>query len=233
MTRERRRWTTTLAEPVPEGPQGQPAHPAGAEVAVIHLVYLPEAGAVSMTVPRPSTLLLDVAEAHAKRATRLRKQLPRQTKAGRWIQPGHELQFSNEDLVYDYLQDAMAAVLLLHTALDNFANEQLPEVLTVDDVAGHPVDRSQIESSWGLPKRLNVVLPLITGRTSIQAAQPALWTLLMDLKDLRDSIGHIHLEESFTRLGEDPRLSIFSRLLSHDLMALFNAVQDAMEYYHL
>jgi hypothetical protein len=64
-------------------------------------------------------MLLDLAEPHVKRAVRLRQQLPQQIKRGRWIQPGFELGFSNEPLVYDFLQEAMGSVLLLHTALDN------------------------------------------------------------------------------------------------------------------
>jgi len=231
MKREKRRWTTTLAEPIPAGPQGQPAHAAGAQVAVTHLVFLPEAGAVSMTVPRPSVLLLEAAEAHAKRATRLRKQLPNQTKHGRWVQPGHELHFSNEELVYDYFQDAMAAVLLLHTALDNFANELLPENVVLNDSAGNPVDRAQIESTWGLRRRLDLVLPAVTGKASLQVAQPSAWASLMVLKDLRDDIGHIHREASFTRPDEDLNSSIFSRLLAQDLIALLKVTEEAMEYY--
>ena len=113
---ERRRWITTLAEPVRPGPTGQPSHAAGAELAVIHLVVLPEIGRVSMTVPRPSAMLLDLAEPHVMRAVRFRQQLPRQIKRGRWIQPWFELGFSNEPLVYDFLQEAMGSVLLLHTA---------------------------------------------------------------------------------------------------------------------
>jgi hypothetical protein len=230
MARERRRWTTTLAEPVPPGPAGQPGHPAGAEIAVIHLVVLPETGAVSMTVPRPSAMLLELAEPHVKRGVRLRAQLPRQIKRGKWIQPGFELGFSNEPLVYDFLQEAMGSVLLLHTALDNYVNESLPADFTMSH-GDQTVDRSQVEGFWGLPKRLTVVLPAISGLESIETARPELWDGLNRLKDLRDGIGQLHREDAYTGPEDDPAGSIFSKLLAADLSRLLAVVEMAMEYY--
>src|SRR5688572_14772973 len=70
---ERRRWTSTLAERMPEGPQGQPAHQVGAEVTVADLVEVPNVGQVSITVARPSALLLGSATLHARKAARLRE----------------------------------------------------------------------------------------------------------------------------------------------------------------
>ena len=230
VARERRRWTTTLAEPVPPGPAGQPGHPAGAEIAVIHRVVLPGTGAVSMTVPRPSAMLLDLAEPHVKRGVRLRAQLPRQIKQGKWIQPGFELGFSNELLLYDFLQEAMGSVLLLHTALDNYVNESLPADFKMSH-GDQAVDRSQVEGFWGLPTRLTVVLPAISGFESIETARPELWDDLNLLKGLRDGIGHVHREHAYTGPKDDPAGSIFSKLLKTDLTRLLAVVETAMEYY--
>jgi len=199
VSRERRRWTTTLAADVPTGPQGQPAHNAGATVSVIHLVALPEVGNVSMTVPRPSSISLDAAEKHVKRAVRLRKQLAGQTKRGRWIQKGHEVGFSNEELVYDFFEEASSAVILMHTALDNFANERIPADFTFVTPGGQTVDRAQIEGHVSLPRRLDEVLPNVAGVSSIKTAEPSLWDLLSKLKSLRDDLGHVHLEQTYTR----------------------------------
>lgn len=231
MSRERRRWTTTLAADVPTGPQGQPAHKAGATVAVVHLVALPEVGNVSMTVPRPSAIALDAAEKHVKRAMRLRKQLAGQTKRGRWIQNGHEVGFSNEELVYDFLEEASSAVILMHTALDNFANEQLPADFTFVMPGGQTVDRAQIEGHMSLPRRLDEVLPNVVGVVSIKSAEPASWDLLSTLKSLRDDLGHVHLEQTYSGANEDPSESVWSRLLAVDLEELMAAVEKAISHY--
>ena len=175
-------------------------------------------------------MLLDLAEPHVKRAVRLRAQLPHQVKHGKWIQPGFELGFSNERLVYDFLQEAMGAVLLLHTALDNYANESLPVDFTMSH-EGQTVDRAQIEGFWGLPKRLTVVLPTVTGSESLESARPEEWRNLMVIKELRDDIGHVHLEDAYTGPEDDPRGSIYSRLLAADLSALLSSAEAAIAYY--
>ena len=163
--RNHRRWTAILAEAVPEGPQGQPAHAAGAELVVVHDVFLDEAGLVSMPVPKPSAMFLDVAEAHAKRAVRLRPRLAGQIRPIKYSQANSSNQcFSNEQLVFDFLQEAMAAVLLTYTALDNAVNEPMPADFAMADASGSIVHRAQIEGRWGIAKRLTLVLPAITGK---------------------------------------------------------------------
>lgn len=150
--RDHRRWTFTLAETVPEGPQRQPAHAAGAEMVVVHDLYLDEVGMVSMPVPKPSAMFLDLAEAHATRAQQIRPSLAGQIIPIRWGQPGSANQhFSNVELVFDYLQEAMAAVLLTYTALDNAANEAMPADFSMPDASGARVHRAQIEGHWGSP----------------------------------------------------------------------------------
>lgn len=229
--RERRRWTSNLASDVPVGPQGQPAHMAGAAVSVIHLVTLPEIGNVSMTVPRPSSIVLDAAEKHVRRAVRLRKQLPGQTKRGRWVQKGHEVGFSNEELVYDFFEDASSGLILMHTALDNFANEQIPADFTYTLPNAQTIDRKQVEGNMSLPRRLDEVLPVVAGVESLRSAAPTTWGLLAALKEIRDDLGHVHLEQTYSGAEDDPAESVWSRMLAVDLEEMLAAVAKAMSYY--
>jgi len=231
VTRERRRWTSTLAADIPAGPQGQPTHKAGATVAVIHLVVLPEIGNVSMTVPRPSSISLDAAEKHVKRAVRLRKQLAGQTKRGRWIQKRHEVGFSNEELVYDFFEEASSGLILMHTALDNFANEQIPADFTFVGSDDQTIGRTQIEGRMSLPRRLDEILPDVAGVESLRTAEPMVWELLSTLKGIRDDLGHVHLEQTYTRESDDPSESVWSRMLTADLEELLAAVEKAIIHY--
>jgi hypothetical protein len=176
-------------------------------------------------------MLLDLAEVHAKRAMRLRPRLVGQIKPIRWSQPDTKQLFSNEQLVYDFLQEAMVAVLLAHTALDNFANESMPAGFSMVDAAGTTVRRAQIEGYWGIAKRITLALPAITGKPSIETAKPVIWSTLETLKQLRDDLGHIHYEQSYTAPGQDPREGLFSRLLAADLLEFIAVVQETIEYY--
>jgi hypothetical protein len=65
-----------------------------------------------------------------------------------------ELGFSNEDLVFEFLQEAFGAVLLLHTSLDNYASEAMPETFEMPDDAGQLIGRKQIETIGACPSVL-------------------------------------------------------------------------------
>ena len=154
-------------------------------------------------------MLLDLAEAHGGRAAALRPQLVNQIEPIKYGQPGLNQRFSDEQLVFDFLQEAMAAVVLTYTAIDNFANESIPEQFSIADAAGTLVQRTQIESHWGLAKRLTLVLPAVTGKPSIETDKPITWSTLEVLKHLRDDIGHVHYEQGYTAPGQDPRKDYF------------------------
>jgi hypothetical protein len=198
---------------------------------MVHLVAVPEVGVVGMTVPRPSAMLLNVAEGHCKRAQRLRKQLPNQVKHRRWVQPGFELDFSNEALVHDFFEEAMAAVLLLYAALDSYANEAMPTEFAAPDAAGQLVGRTQIEGYWSLPKRLADVLPRISTKPSIESAEPEVWRRLEALKGLRDAIGHVQRDAAYTGYGQDPADGLWSQLIAADVADLLSAVEATMDCY--
>jgi hypothetical protein len=139
-----------LPRPYPKALKAQPAHAAGAEMVVVHDVFLDEVGLVSMSVPKPSAMFLDLAETQASRAVRLRPKLASQIRPIKYGQPdSSNRRFSNEQLVFDFLQEAMAAVLLTYTALDNATNEAMPGDFSMADAAGNTVDRAQIEGHWG------------------------------------------------------------------------------------
>ncbi len=223
----RRRFTTTLAADMPAGPDGQPAHKAGAEVSVVHLVTMPGVGSVATMVPRPSALLRDAAQVHLERARRHRERLPNLVRRGEWVQPGYEMQFANEAILFDFFQESMAAVLLLFASVDAWVNEQLPVALEFIGPDGNKSDRSQVEGRFGIEKRMTAVLPQVTGRESPATAHAREWDDLLQLKDLRDAVAHVHRDETFMEPGANPETSVFSRLLAGDLQGCANAI-DAL-----
>jgi hypothetical protein len=187
---------------------------------------------ISMPVAKLSAMFLDLAEAHAKRAVRIRPNLAGQIGSIKWSQPGScNQRFTNVQLVFDYLQEAMAAVLLTYTALDNAANEAMPADFSMPDADGAVVNRSQIEGYWGIDKRLTLALPAITGQPSIETAKPDIWSTLQMLKQLRHDLGHVHYDQSYTAPGHNPRGGLFSRLFAADLQGFVGAVKEAIDHY--
>jgi hypothetical protein len=209
-----RRWETTLTSDVPAGPDGQPAHPAGSTIVAVTAVHIPDVGGVSFPVPRPSSLLFDAASTHVKRATRLRAQAVKQTQARQWVQPGMERSFTNEPLVMDFFREAMAGVICVHAAFDNFANELMPSDF-VYDADGERRTRTQLEESSGIELRLSRVAAAATGRPNLRTADERLWDRLMALKDLRDDISHAKAEQAYS--PGDPHGSVFARIFNAPL----------------
>lgn len=227
--RDRRRWTGHLSEDVPAGPQGQPAHAAGAEFAVIDLIDVPDVGAVSLSVPKPSALLLRPASAHLHRASRLRRTAASQVGRGRWVQPGFELKFTNEQVVYDFLEEAMAGIVLAHAALDNALNELLPPDFEFTDEKGERWSAERIEGYMGLERRLTQVAAAATGRPNLRSVRPELVAEAIALKKLRDDIGHARRDRTYG--GPNLLRTVFSDLFAYDLERVVGIVEDVSEHY--
>jgi hypothetical protein len=189
-----------------------------------------------MAVPRASVLLLRQAEKHLRRAQKLRGQLAAQIVRRQWTQPGFEQAFSNEELLFDFFEEAMSGIVLAHASLDNFANESLPSEFVFTDETGKTWTREDIERWMGLEKRLQAVLSAATGRPDLARAKQALFERAMVIKDLRDDIGHSKLATAYTGPADagldQTRIdgTIFSRLLAHPLDAA-QTVSDIIEHY--
>lgn len=227
--RERRRWTSTLAEPVPEGPGGQPAHAAGSEIAVIDVIDVPGIGPVSIPVPRPSAMLLDAAEAHLRRAERIRPTATRQVARARWIQPGFEMRFTNERLVYDFLEEAMAGVVLAHAALDNLLNELVPPDFTFTDDKNQVWSAERIQGYMGVERRLTQVAPIATGRSDLREEAADVVHRVLELKRLRDDVGHAKYARTYG--GPDLLRTVFSDLFEADLIGFVAAVEAVGDHF--
>jgi hypothetical protein len=163
-----------------------------------------------------------------KRAERLREQAKKQTGRNKWIQLGHERSFTNEELVFDFFGEAMSGVILSFAALDNLLNEMLPsnfEYKTGDEVW----DRRRIESSAGIERKLTQIVPSATGRASLADANPELFSTIVELKQLRDDIGHAKLDRGYG--GIDRRRTIFSDLFSTNLIEFVDAVLEVGSHF--
>ena len=226
--RARRRWVAKLAEPIPEGPNGQPAHPAGSEITLVTPVQVPGVGPVSVAVPRMSTLIHDAAERHLKKAVRLRAATMAQTRPIRSAPQSGDRVFSNEDLTHDFFGEAAAGVILAAAALDNLANELMPwDFVFQDEGSGQARTRVDLERSAGLELRLSRVASAATNRANLRTHDPALWSRLMAIKELRDDVAHAKADQAYA-LDDG---SLLGRLFAADLADFGAAIQEASEHY--
>jgi hypothetical protein len=227
---ERRRWTTKLETAISPGHNGQPGHKAGASITIIDLVEVPDIGSVSISVPRPSMLLLGPAREHMVRAEGLRAKAVAQVVEGEWVQEGHEKNFEDEESVFDFFQEAMSGLVLAHTALDNLLNESLPFNFEFE-VRRENWNRQRIESSAGIERKLTQFVPAATGRQNVATAEPALFARLMELKRLRDDVGHARLDRGYGRIESGK--TIFSDLFAADLDAFIDDVRAVGVHYDI
>lgn len=229
MRPQRRRWTSTLAEALPTGPEGQPAHPVGSEIAVLTYVSVPGRGPVSFIVPRPSVLLMESAERHLSTAARLRDQTGKQVRRVKWSQPGYEWSFANESLVFDFFSQAMAGIVLAFASLDNLANELMPFDFVYTDEKGHTKTREVLEASSGVELRLSRVAAAATGKPNLRVESPDLWSRIVKLKQLRDDLAHAKAEHSLPEAGV--QTSIFARVYEAPLKQIASDIRNVSEYF--
>lgn len=192
-----------------------------------YLVTVSGIGRVGFPVPLPSELLLRVGDERLQRATKLRAAALTSATAGGFIRPADVI-VSNHQLIFDFFQEAMAGVVLVHATLNNFASERIPR--SGADVDGKHRDRGALIHT-GIENRLSRVLAAATGKVNLKTERPDLWVQIEHLKDLRDAIqyaqggseGYVPSEEEDT---------IFAKLLNErDLTALGSLVREIIDLY--
>lgn len=218
MARDRRYAVTTLASDMPAGPQGQPAHKAGAEVVLVESVQIEGLGGVGFPTPRPSELLLHMAAGVLRRATRLGRQCLSQAKAVRWTQPGIEHEITNDELLFDFFGSAMAGLMLAYAAVDARLNELFTKPV---EHKGEMVSVEQVQGYWSAQRKLEHIL----GERGDAWLAPEDVAELAQLKELRDKAAHVRTEHILGRYSEfteeDGEKLLWSRLLNEGNLVRF------------
>jgi len=139
--------------------------------------------------------------------------------------------------LFDFFEEAISGIVLAYAALDNFANEALPTGYVVfTDEDGKNYTREQIEATVGLEKRLSRVLSDALSRPNLRVDKPDLYERAVEIKKLRDDIGHSKLTTGYAGPGnqglDQARImgTIFSRLLAYPLNAV-ETINEVMEHY--
>jgi hypothetical protein len=118
---------------------------------------------------------------------------------------------------YDYLEDIMAAIVFSHTAIEAFANEEIPEDYE------YPAQRrsgllvvlrkASIEREVDLSEKLSTILPAVKKVPSPKGTKT--WEDFVRLKRMRDRL--VHMKSADRAASKDQNLfpdSIWSQLLA-------------------
>jgi len=122
--------------------------------------------------------------------------------------------------VYDYLESICAAIIFAFTALEAFANEEIPEdfIYEVEEQTEAGVylvrkfDKSQIERNFSLSEKLVNILPIVMNMPSPKGNKE--WEGFVHLRRFRDRIIHLKSEDRYcSKHGNMYPESIWSDLL--------------------
>jgi len=135
---------------------------------------------------------------------------------------------TNLQLYSDFFEEAMAGIVLTHSALDGFASEQVPETFRYETDNGGHLSREEVLRR-GIELRLTRVLAQASGSPNVRTSNPDLWLRVEELKGVRDRIAH-GLGPQFIS-SEDPMENVFARLAARDFGALLESVEEVIDHY--
>lgn len=119
-------------------------------------------------------------------------------------------------VTYDYFEFIMASIVFSHTALEAFANEEIPEDFVYEMQTENgiliPQSKDWIERNISLDEKFATILPKITGKPSPKGLK--IWENYVHLRRLRHRI--IHMKSKDRAVSKNNNLypdSIWSKLL--------------------
>jgi hypothetical protein len=158
---------------------------------------------VAFTVPRATALFLNLSQRHYEEAREIAQEFS--------VAP--TLQSLDDEDAFAYLENIMASVVFAYTALESFANEEIPKdyIYTVDKGGRcqEVYNKVQIEKFLTLADKLGKILPAVCGVRSPKGIK--VWQDYLELESLRHSIIHMKEAERDSRL--EPSKSVWGRLI--------------------
>ncbi len=178
-------------------------------------------GRVVFPIPNATALFFNLSNRHYKSA-RVTSQR---------FSSSPDLQSLTDEDIFSYLEDVMASVVFAYTALEAFANEEIPDdfVHTITKSKCSEVfNKSQIERSLSLQIKLGDILPAITGITSPKGTK--VWQDFVALEELRNSI--IHMKTMDRQHVGYSNQSIWSKLVSEPVPFVLPSAKAMVDHFY-
>ncbi|MBD2101600.1 hypothetical protein [Leptolyngbya sp. FACHB-261] len=180
-----------------------------------------KANRVTFPIPNATALFFNLSKRHYESA-----RVTSQT-----FSSGPDSHSLPDEDIFSYLEDVMASVVFAYTALEAFANEEIPDdfVHTITKSKCSEVfNKSQIERSLSLQTKLRDILPGITGITSPKGTK--VWQDFVALEELRNNI--IHMKTMDRQHVGYSNQSIWSKLVSEPVPFVLPSVKAMIDYFY-
>ena len=228
---------TTLAEDVPTGPQGQPAHKKGSEVNIASMIETKRLGSFLMVTPNPVFFYLNSAEENIKDIGRLLRKIDSTNKQvvfpGSSVKPAQTFRDLDDRLVYQFYEKAIEVPILLFTAIEAFSNQLIPKDFVYKKKKaglliferGKMMNKVEVERWVGSDEKLSKVLHGIKNK---QLKDTHLWSEYKKIKKLRDEVTHLKTREQSSVVAYN---QLYKDLVDVDYQGLFNSTKELIEFY--
>lgn len=228
---------TTLAEDMPPGPQGQPAHKKGAEIVMSCVLDTSKLGRFGMVTPNPVFFYLNYAEESINNTSVLLKKIDSSNKewhmfAATETTPDDKFRDLDGDQIYEFLQKAIIIPIFLFTALEAFTNQLIPTNYIYKKSSSllfwksfKNMNKVEIERRMSTGDKLSIILTQLRNK---QIKDTHLWQKYRKLKDLRDELIHLKTREQQSVVAYN---ELFKTLVDVDYQDLFDSTKKIMEFY--
>lgn len=180
-----------------------------------------KASRIAFPIPNATALFLNLSKRHYESA-----RVTAQT-----FSSGSDLQSLTDADIFSYLEDVMASVVFAYTALEAFANEEIPDdfVYTIAKSKCNEVfHKGQIERSLNLQTKLGDILPAITGIDSPKGTK--VWQEFVSLEEFRNNIIHMKTIDR-QHIGYSNQ-SIWSKLVNEPVPFVLPSAIAMVDYFY-
>jgi hypothetical protein len=180
-----------------------------------------QSGQIAFTLPNATALFLNLSKRHYDEALAL----------ANGFSAAPTLQSLEDGAAFAYLENIMASVVFAYTALESFANDEIPDDYTYSVAKTKSTEvynKSQIERFLTLEVKLGEILPAVCGVPSPKGIK--VWQDYIALESLRHSIIHM---KKFDRehVGYSSQ-SVWSRLIKDPVPYPIPVAVGVIDYFY-
>jgi hypothetical protein len=181
-----------------------------------------QSGQITFTMPSPTALFLNLSKRHYEEALAIAK--------GFSVAP--TLENLNDNASFAYLENIMASVVFAYTALESFANEEIPDEFTYTAEKGNRCsevyNKSQIEKFLNLEIKLGDILPAVCVVVTPKGTKA--WEDYRALESLRHSI--IHMKKADREHVGYSSESVWSRLIKDPVPYSLPVAKGVIDHFY-
>lgn len=176
---------------------------------------------MAVTLPSATALFLNLSRTHYKLASQAADRFP----------SGQDPVSPDDENLFGYTESIMASVVFAYTALESFANEEIPDDFTFtikQKKCNELYSKEQIERSLSLRTKLGEVLPEVHKIVSPKGVR--VWHDFLELEQLRNDI--IHMKTADREHVGHSNQSIWSKLLKLPIPDVVPTAKAIIDYYY-